>query len=173
MEGEAEGRSRSGPGPSELIRGFLKADPDAFLFSPADAITEHNARRSAGRKSKPTPSELARRAGTPDSQNHRRYGRSSYRNAILRACDRAFPHPEIRKARGKSLTDAEMLELKAWREAHRWHPNQLRHSTATSIRSRYGLEAAQVVLGHSKADVTEVYAERDLAKAREVMREIG
>jgi hypothetical protein len=41
------------------------------------------------------------------------------------------------------------------------------------IRARYGLEAAQVILGHSRTDVTQVYAERDLAKAVEVMREIG
>ncbi len=34
-------------------------------------------------------------------------------------------------------------------------------------------EAAQVILGHSKPDTTLVYAERDLEKAREVMREIG
>jgi integrase len=50
---------------------------------------------------------------------------------------------------------------------------QLRHTAATLIRSRYGLETAQVVLGHAKADTTEIYAERDLAKARSVMAEIG
>jgi len=37
----------------------------------------------------------------------------------------------------------------------------------------YGLESAQVVLGHSDANVTEIYAERDYAKAASVMREIG
>jgi site-specific recombinase XerC len=42
-----------------------------------------------------------------------------------------------------------------------WHPNQLRHSAGTEIRKRYDLEAAQVVLGHSRADVTQVYAQRD------------
>jgi hypothetical protein len=35
------------------------------------------------------------------------------------------------------------------------------------------LEAAQVVLGHPKADVTQVYAERDLALAEKVAREVG
>ena len=54
-----------------------------------------------------------------------------------------------------------------------WHPNQLRHSKATEIRRQFGLEAAQVVLGHAKADVTQVYAERDSALAVEVMRRIG
>ena len=54
-----------------------------------------------------------------------------------------------------------------------WTPLQLRHTTATTVRSRFGLEAAQVVLGHAKADVTQIYAERDLAKAHLVMAEIG
>jgi site-specific recombinase XerC len=54
-----------------------------------------------------------------------------------------------------------------------WSPNQLRHSAATEIRRRFGLEAAQVALGHSKADVTQVYAERDMTKAAAVMREVG
>ena len=46
-----------------------------------------------------------------------------------------------------------------------WHPNQLRHNFATLARRQYGLEAAQVALGHSRADVTQVYAERDLTLA--------
>jgi len=43
----------------------------------------------------------------------------------------------------------------------------------TAIRSKYGLEAAKSVLGHAKADTTLIYAERDLARAHEVMLEIG
>jgi hypothetical protein len=41
------------------------------------------------------------------------------------------------------------------------------------IRSKHGLEAAQVLLGYRNADVTQVYAERDLAKAHAIMAEIG
>ncbi len=55
----------------------------------------------------------------------------------------------------------------------RWSPNQLRHSAATEIHSKFGLEAAQVVLGHSRANVTEIYAERDLAKAAEIAKQVG
>jgi integrase len=50
---------------------------------------------------------------------------------------------------------------------------QLRHTAATAIRARYGLEAAQAVLGHAKPDTTLIYAEKDLAAARAVMAEIG
>jgi hypothetical protein len=35
------------------------------------------------------------------------------------------------------------------------------------------VEAAQVILGHARADVTQVYAERDLARAAAIMAEIG
>ncbi len=56
---------------------------------------------------------------------------------------------------------------------HHWAPNRLRHSRATAIREQYGLEAAQAVLGHSNADVTQIYAERDIAKAAKIMGEVG
>lgn len=51
-------------------------------------------------------------------------------------------------------------------------PNRLRHATATEIRREFGLEETQVMLGNAKADVTQVYAERDLAKGVEVARKI-
>jgi len=71
------------------------------------------------------------------------------------------------------LSAKQKAELKTWQKQHRWNPNQLRHSAGTEIRRRYGLEAAQNVLGHASADVTQVYAERDLKRAEQVMREVG
>lgn len=75
------------------------------------------------------------------------YTTDSYRRAVARACERAG------------------VEV--------WAPNQLRHNCATDLRQRYGLEAAQTVLGHRKADVTQIYAERDFQRAEAIMREIG
>lgn len=74
-------------------------------------------------------------------------GDLAYRRAVARACRKAGV-------------------------AH-WHPNQLRHNAATRIRKSFGLDAAQAALGHAKADVTQVYAELDLAKATEVARQVG
>jgi integrase len=54
-----------------------------------------------------------------------------------------------------------------------WKPNQLRHNAATRLRAEFGLDIAQVILGHSTADVTQVYAEVDRDKAIEVMRRVG
>jgi site-specific recombinase XerC len=49
----------------------------------------------------------------------------------------------------------------------------LRHTFATRVRKQHGLEAAQVLLGHSRADVTQVYAERDEQLAATVATKIG
>lgn len=81
---------------------------------------------------------------------------------------------ETKKAFRARLTDAEKDELRLWREKHRWHPHQIRHTAGTLIRQAFGLEAAQLALGHSSAKVTDaVYAERDMARVIEVMKRIG
>jgi integrase len=86
-----------------------------------------------------------------------RYCKDAYRQAVARGVEKA------NKARVKEGLPP----------LPHWHPNQLRHTAGTEIRQRFGLEAAQVVLGHSKADVTQVYAERDQRLAVEVARQVG
>ncbi|MCC6796666.1 MAG: site-specific integrase [Candidatus Hydrogenedentes bacterium] len=54
-----------------------------------------------------------------------------------------------------------------------WNPHRLRHNAATIVRREYGLEAAQLILGHARADVTQVYAEVNHVKAIEVAKSIG
>lgn len=107
--------------------------------------------------------------------------RDSFRRAIARACERAFGMPEhLRRikttdAEGKPRPKAKLAELKQqakeWRAKHVWAPNQLRHAAGTDTRRKHGLEGAQVQLGHSRADVTQVYAERDLELARRIAAE--
>jgi integrase len=81
------------------------------------------------------------------SRRGTRYTTDSYRRAIERACRKA--------------------------DCASWSPNQLRHTRGTELRSRFGLEAAQTVLGHDKADITQIYAERDFELAERVMLEVG
>lgn len=50
---------------------------------------------------------------------------------------------------------------------------RLRHSNATRVRKDYGLAAARVLLGHSQADVTQVYAERNHGLAATAAAKIG
>jgi integrase len=163
-----------GPRAQEIVKGFLKTDPKAYLFDPREVIFAHHAERSRKRASKPTPSEIAKRCRAKPGHAHAdHYDRRTYRQAVVRACDRAFPHPLLSRLKPAELTADQRGELEEWRRKHRWSPLQLRHTAATVIRARYGLEASQVVLGHAKADVTQIYAARDLAKAHAVMAEIG
>jgi integrase len=92
-----------------------------------------------------------------------RYTSQSYHQRVHSACDAADAkaHEERRETPANE------------RLVPRWAPNQLRHAAATEIRSRFGLEAASTVLGHSKADVTQIYAERDLQKAAAIMAAVG
>lgn len=55
----------------------------------------------------------------------------------------------------------------------RWSPNRLRHTRATEVRRSYGLDAASAVLGHSKIETTQVYAERAWELAERVARATG
>ncbi|MBX3408209.1 MAG: site-specific integrase [Phycisphaeraceae bacterium] len=152
------GKSRTvhfGPRAQEVLAPFMASRPvDAPLFSPKDAERERYAACGTHRKAPADPATTDRTLGEA-------YTVASYRRAIQRACDLAFPVPEG-------------ADAKAWRKAHRWHPNQLRHTAATEIRRQFGLEAAQLVLGHSSAAITDaVYAERDAAKVADVLRRVG
>jgi hypothetical protein len=42
-----------------------------------------------------------------------------------------------------------------------------------ATRREYGIEVAKIILGHATLSATQVYAERDLDRAREIIREIG
>lgn len=182
------GRARTipvGTRAQELLRGFFTADASDYLFSPIRAVEEFRAGRAAARKTPKYPSHLKRNERKRVANRKRppadRYNRLSYLTAITRACDRAFPPAdELARLNGESvakwwarLTPEQRAGVKAWRKEHRWHPNQLRHAFATRVRREYGLEAAQVLLGHSRADVTQVYAERDEVLATSIAAKIG
>jgi integrase len=170
-----------GPRAQEVIRSFLKLDLQAFLFSPAQAVAEKRAARRAARKTKVQPSQQYRRKPSPRKRPGERYTATAYDHAIYAACDKAFPPPEplarrpdetVKEWEGR-LSPAEREALARWRREHRWHAHQLRHTHATEVRRAFGLEAAQVALGHATANVTQVYAERDLALATKVAAAIG
>ena len=131
-----------GPRCQEVLREFLPVEPTTYLFSPRAAREERFIRFRSARRSKVQPSQVCRRKNSPRRKPGDVYSSNSYACAIARACEKGqVPH---------------------------WHPNQLRHSRATEVRSEFGLEAAQVVLGHARANITEVYAERNLALAAHV-----
>lgn len=55
----------------------------------------------------------------------------------------------------------------------RWSPHWLRHNAGSRLREEFGLDVAQVMLGHSKASMTELYAHLNLKKAVAVARDAG
>jgi len=143
-----------GPKAQEVLRPYLLRPADAFCFSPAESEAKRKAEMRARRKTPVQPSQVDRRKRRPKRTPQGHYSRYSYAKAVHRAVDRA------NKDRGEDPLP-------------HWHPNQLRHSAGTEIRKLFGLEAAQVALGHSRADVTQVYAERDMKLAAEIARKIG
>ena len=174
-----------GPKAQAIVREFLKADLQAPLFSPADALAEHRAELRAARQTPLTPSQRLRKPKlNPTKQPREMYDVVSYHHAIAKACEKAFDMPpELRDIRDtvarlpESERDAAkkrlQAEASAWRKEWSWHPHQLRHNAATELRREFGLEAAQVVLGHASANITQVYAERDSEKARLIMQQVG
>jgi len=164
---EHHGRERKiaiGPKAQEVLRPYLLRDKSAYCFVPAEGERKRNAEKREGRKSPMTPSQSRRRPKRKRSRPPgERYTANSYRRAVYRACALAFPPPA-------GLLDDEQ---KKWRKAHQWHPNRLRHSAATLIRKEFGLEAAQVTLGHAAAAVTQIYAERDYELAAKTARALG
>jgi integrase len=174
-----------GPKAQQFLKEYFTPNLDDFLFSPRRAVSEFHATRAENRKTPRYNSHMHRnvtkRVPHPTRRAAEKYKVTAYEHAIARACVKAFPAPEplcrrdgeTRRQWHERLDEAQRKELAAWQSSHRWAPNQLRHSFATVVRKGHGLEAAQVVLGHSRADVTQMYAERNLALAAKVAGEIG
>ena len=125
---------------------LLAGDPTAPVFSPARERQRRDAERRAKRKSKVQPSQVSRKKAGKRRPGavYRSHGLAT---AVRRAATKAGVTP--------------------------WHPNQLRHLVGTEVRERHGLEAAQVVLGHSRADITQLYALTSTTKAAAVAADMG
>jgi integrase len=75
------------------------------------------------------------------------YNTHNYQQYIERACERAA--------------------------VDQWSPNQLRHNAGTRFRRKFGLETARVLLGHSKVETTQIYAEVDRKRALQAVKQLG
>jgi integrase len=141
-----------GPKAQAILGAYLRTDRlNHPLFSPEDADHQRRERLRAENQTAFTPSRLrrdAKRAANPKRKFNGRYDVSHYARAIHRACEDA----------GVPC----------------WAPNQLRHAKATELRhGGFGLEGAGAVLGHSKLETTQIYAERDEGVARRIALATG
>jgi integrase len=136
-----------GPRAQEILRPYLGTKLDAYCFSPAESEPRRNGlRRHRGE----CALTVERKKGRPRKRRRRapgdRYDTHSYRRAIARACYKT--------------------------SVPVWAPNRLRHSRATKLRPQ-GLDVAKTILGHSKVETTQVYAEKDLAAAMELVSKLS
>ncbi|MEN6558486.1 MAG: site-specific integrase [Thermoguttaceae bacterium] len=152
-----------GPKAQAILRPYLGREPTINCFSPAESETQRHIEQRAKRRTRVQPSQRNRRKAKRQRPPQTAYTKDSYQRAIARA---------VVKANADRTKEAEEMGVKPVLLPH-WHANQLRHSRATEVRQQFGLEAAQVTLGHAKADVTQVYAERDARLAVEVAKKIG
>ena len=162
----------------DVLRPFLNGAPDEFLFSPKESREWFLSQRKSNRKTPMTPSQRARRRkSNPARKPGNHFSTLAYGHAISKACEKAFKMPPELRRVSKQSTQAKQSALqtaaRTWREQHCWSPNQLRHTAATRIRSAFGIEMARIILGHSSAVTSEIYAEIDREKAREVMAKLG
>ena len=139
-----------GPKARGVLATFLRGrslDPNESIFSPKRQRDERFEAMRANRKTKVQPTQMDRRKEKPKKLPTDRYKPEAVSHAVAFAAAKA--------------------------QVQHWHPYQLRHSFATRVRKEHGLEAAQVVLGHARADVTQVYAERNEELATSVAAKIG
>jgi integrase len=147
---EHHGRDRViflGPRAQEALRPWLRPNLGERLFQPREAEARRKAIMRAERRTPVQPSQRDRSKPGARRRPGDRYTVRSYRMAIYRACNAA--------------------------DVPKWGPNRLRHNAATRLRREFGLDAAQAVLGHASADVTQIYAEIDHQRAADVMARIG
>ncbi len=136
-----------GPKAQEILALYFDRPRDAYCFSPEESETDRRAAMRERRKSKVQPSQQNRRKKKPERAPRDHYTRDTYRRAIQRAAVKA--------------------------KVPVWTPHQIRHTTATEVRREFGIEASQTFLGHKDANVTQIYAERNLDLARKVARQLG
>ena len=135
-----------GPRAQKVLAEFMRPNrpTTAYLFSPREAFAESKQKDAKGSR---RPNQK------PNPRKSKRtigncYTTSSYRQTIHRAC--------------------RAVGIKTW------GPHRLRHNAATMLRRQYGIEAAQVILGHAMGSaITEVYAEANHEKAKNIIRKIG
>lgn len=136
-------------GAKDVLAPFLDRGPDAPCFSPREAAESLRAEQRAAREARGGGSGGSRkpRKEHPARAAGDRYTDDAYRAAITRACVKAgVPH---------------------------WFPYQLRHLAAAEVKSLFGLDAVQALLGHHTRTMAEHYGGAAVKAAAEVAKARG
>lgn len=147
-----------GPKAQQILLKYLLRGADEALFSPQEADRQRRAaivrNTPANQGNRPGYSARTRSKREPKLQLGTEYTTHSYGRAIKHA---------IKKA---AKQDPAVV-------IPHWAPNQLRHAAGTEIRKQFGLEVAQVLLGHASRVTTERYAEPVREEGLLVAKAIG
>lgn len=136
-----------------------------YIFSPAVLCRLRAAMKRNARKSKAQPSQQSRGLA-PEERKRKpgeKYTSHSYWTAVQRAVDK----------RNKAELRVAEKEGRKPKLLPKWFPNQLRHAKATEIRRIADAEVAQVVMGHSRLQTTQIYAKAAVEKAFFAARKWG
>jgi integrase len=147
---QARGHVRNiafGPQAMLILRKYIKADPDAFLFSPAEQDRFIKEQMRAARKSRVQPSQRDRSRPNAKRKPGECYTPQAVNHAIKRGCKKAG--------------------------VIAWHTHRLRHTAALEILREFGHEAARSALGHRTLNMTLHYSGIDLERAKEVAQRVG
>lgn len=152
-----------GPRAQAVLAPWLKADADAYIFQPREAVAalalsrksahRNDQQRARSAASKRRAAEVARKAKTGRSKpvksrhagevyDHRRIS-----NAVRRACRKHSIEP--------------------------WTPYQMRHAMATRVEETIDFDTARKVLGKKSVADTARYVHADERAAAEAMKRIG
>lgn len=129
-----------------VLAPFLDRAADAFCFDPREAIADLRAELKAERSARGGGSGGNRKRPRPGRSRvvGNRYTPRTYREAVQRACVKAgVPH---------------------------WYPYQLRHLAAAEVKSLFGIDGVQALLGHHTRTMSEHYGGAAVRTAAEVAR---
>lgn len=154
-----------GPTGQSVLRPYLLRAADQPCFSPSESLAwirqqRHERRTTAHGQGNNLGTNVKR---CPKWQASDTYSTTTYRRAIGYAIKKAFP----------LLKNPSKEEQAEWKAKYHWGPNQLRHNAATRVRKKFGIEGAQVILGHSRLTTTQVYAEINKERGVEIAKVIG
>lgn len=132
-----------GPLAQGHLKKYLLRPAEAFIFDPRETLAEIHGKAESHRR----PNQKRETPKTERRVNDH-YTTGTYRRAIVRLCEKA--------------------------KIPAWNPNQLRKLAATRAREHFdSLDAAQILLGHSSADTTQVYAKLAEARLIAIAKELG
>lgn len=137
------------PAVQPLVQQWFKDDPQAYLFSPRDAVL-WRAEETAQAANRTTRENRDASRKTRPTRHRDYYTKDTYRQAV------EYGLEKMNAERAKQNPPLDPLPT--------WTPNQLRHGIATHIDRTLGRQAAQRYLGHKHMDTTGLYIEREVSE---------